>query len=212
MYFSGRDYSNEHEAEVKLSEAKYAREIEEYGYLDPTPNYNETVKKAKEIDVFKFGNGLKAVAAHANADAYTIYKHEEQVAKTSISPLNSFHDSGYFLCDVEGGEKCRFMDGEGVFCFGVYGKRTGPFHNGYARIQKADGSYDFINKKGQELGFNLVNATNFVYQDGDQIIADVRFKGAKHHCFINPKGEIINQNGFNSQAYLDELGDAENDI
>lgn len=196
---------------LRLDSAEIVGAIMRDGYISTQPNYNErqkTSNKKSGPTVFRFGNGLKAVTAYEGAGKHIIYKNDQKIAETSIPPFSSFEDSGLFLCEVEDG-KCRFMNADGEFCFGTYGKRTGSFHHGYARIQKDDGTLDFIDNMGKELGWKMKKATDFIFGNDKVAFAEVRFEGAKNSCFITPQGEYINSKRYSSQAYLEEIGEIE---
>ena len=199
------------------SELKLIEEIMRKGVLTPEIKGDKRASSKDEEENLKpksaaFGNGLVA-KRDGQRNSYTIYnKFGAEVGHTEYCPVGAFEDSGckYFLCTVNGGKNRRFMDADGVFCFEEFGAHTASFTNGYARIERKDGTYGFINLKGQDIGLVLADATNFVYKIGNMPVAEARFVGAKHRCYINPKGEIVNTKRFSSQAYLDEIGDSEN--
>ena len=205
---------------TKYTDAELAliEEIMRNGILTPEIKGEKKTAKQAEEERLKpkqvhFGNGLTA-KRDGNANSYTIYnRFGVEVGHTEFCPINAFEDSGckYFLCTVNGGKNRRFMDADGVFCFEEYGPRSASFTNGYARIQRKDGTYGFINLKGKDIGLVLADATNFVYKIGNMPVAEARFVGAKHDCYINPKGEIVNTKRFSSQAYLNEIDDSENE-
>ncbi|MBQ8444474.1 MAG: hypothetical protein IJX25_03890 [Clostridia bacterium] len=146
----------------------------------------------KEGVSYPFANGLVAKASYEEGDkiSFKIYsKGGRLFANTNMFPVNSYKDSGYFPCSVNGGKNVRFMDGNGLFCFGIYGKRTRGFVNHRALIERRDGTLTFLTDKGKELSINLKWASDFSYLDNK---AQVIFAGDEDNekFFIDKSGVI----------------------
>ncbi|MBO5394949.1 MAG: hypothetical protein J6A28_03490 [Clostridia bacterium] len=177
------------------------------GPLDSEEDYEDLEAKLVRITVLNFGNGLRALAVNGSESEFTIFKGDKKIAQTSTSPIGSFEDSGFFLCRMKDGT-CRFMNGDGEYCFDVYGEHADGFYHGFARIHKKDGTFDFMDRTGSPLGLKLSDATGFIYEDGGQLLAEVKFKGSDKWCFINTKGQVVETNIIGVRADLEELEEA----
>lgn len=145
----------------------------------------------KNIKLGAFGNGLKVQRLYKGQgiSLYVILRSNNRIiAYSNVNPIPSYEDSGYFPCLINGGKNIRYMDGEGVFAFGIYGKNSRPYHNKRAKVELEDGSFSFLSDKGKLLKRKFEVATDFIYPGPS---AKVVFQNEEGEYFIASNGNVL---------------------
>lgn len=134
-----------------------------------------------------------------------IYRDGKKYAETDINPLASYEDSGYFMVFTGDKKAYRYCNGEGRMTTRIFGRHSGPFYNGFARVEIIDEgvkidpariragrshfSFARINKKGKfQLMRQRFSLATFMDDCG---LGCVVLAGEKKFSYVTKKGHVL---------------------
>ncbi|MBO5394951.1 MAG: hypothetical protein J6A28_03500 [Clostridia bacterium] len=178
--------------------------------VDELTAYREEIEK--NIPSWQeFGNGLVyAQTVHGNKvhGGGKIYKGDKLIGVSDIPPFGSIEQGGLFMVFADSKRKTyRYVNEDGFAYKRVYGKRSSPFRNGFARVQIIDEPYNeeelhtvgtkkpayFTFMKRIKPGhYSLMKSrfsqASFMDESG---LAKVVFAGEKHLAYVGTDGKAL---------------------